>query len=394
MRTSAIYNLVFNRKKQKLLPGDKSLVQIEVLLPGTHKKYIGTNIYLQESEWDVRTRQVINTGNDVFFNKQLSDFVNKLRKLEMTVNDAGRIITTSDLEQFLNSGTAVGSFYEFMKQEATKRNDITVKTRQSHILAAEHLKTNGIVMFSDLTYSNIVAYDQALRAENKVQTTIHKYHKNLKTYIHLAEKSGLIEYGHNPYLKFSVPHGKHAIRERLDDAEIELLSKKEILDPAISLSRDLFLFSVYTGMAYKDVQGLTSSNLREIDGKLWIEGLRKKSGEYYTVYLLPKAVKLIDHYRSGDKIFPTPELHHQNRLLKVVAAACGINKQLTTHIGRHTCATLMLREDVSLKVISEMLGHSQIATTEIYAKLEKQTMRKELDRMNDKTTPQDPGKKV
>lgn len=389
MRRTAIYNLVFNRKKTKLLPGDTALIQIEILLPGTGKKYLGTNIYVEQSQWDVRTKQVSGTGMDSFYNLQISDFVNKLRKYEMDLNDSGRLITAGDIQEFVTNSSTVGSFYEFAKREAEKRNDITVKTRQSHINCFDRLKESGIIMFSDLTYTNIVAFDRALRDEHKQQTTIHKYHKNIKTYIHIAEDSGLLDYGKNPYLKFSVPHGKHAIRQRLDDTEIDSLVKKELLDPAMALTRDLFVFSVYTGLSYKDVQHIAPSNLREIDGKLWIEGLRKKGGEYYTVYLLPEAVELINRYKSTDRIFPAPDLYMQNRHLKIVAAACGINKPLSTHIARHTCATLMLRKDVSLKVISEMLGHSQLATTEIYAKLEKQTMRKELDRMNEMRKPVD-----
>ncbi len=384
MRTTAIYNLVFNRKKTKLLLGDTALIQIEILLPGTQKKYLGTNIYIEQSQWDTRTRQVTGTAMDSFYNRQLSDLVNKLRKYEMGLNDSGKILTGNDINDFVNRIISnVGSFYDFFKQQAMKRNDISVKTRQSHLTCIERLKEAGITKFSDLTYDNIASFDQALRAEKKQQPTIHKYHKNIKTYIHLAEKSGLMDYGKNPYLKFSVPHGKHAIRQRLDDAEIKLLTSTVIEDPTLALSRDLFVFSIFTGLAYKDVQGLKPSHFREIEGKLWIEGLRKKSGEYYTVYLLPEAVEIISKYRSASEIFPAPDLYLQNRLLKIVAAVCGITKPLSTHIARHTCATLLLRKDVSLKVISEMLGHSQISTTEIYAKLEKQTMRKELDRMND-----------
>lgn len=384
MRTTAIYNLVFNRKKQKLLPGDTALIQVEILLPGTHKKYIGTNVYIEQSQWDARTRQVTGTSMDSFYNRKLSDYVNKLRKYEMDLNDSGKFLTLNDINNYIKLGAeGIGSFYDFFKHQVMQRNDITVKTRQSHLTCLERLKEAGITKFSDLTYGNIVSFDQALRAEHKQQTTIHKYHKNIKTYIHLAENSGLMDYGKNPYLKFSVPHGKHAIRQRLDDAEIIKLTGTEILDSDLALSRDLFVFSVYTGMAYKDVQGLKSSNLREIDGKLWIEGLRKKSGEFYSIYLLPEAVDLILRYQSTGRIFPAPDLYKQNRQLKIVAAACGISKPLSTHIARHTCATLMLRKDVSLKVISEMLGHSRLATTEVYAKLEKLTMRRELDRMND-----------
>ena len=406
MRKTAIYNIVYNRTKKKLLEGETALIQIEILFPGTQKKYLGTNVYVTEKQWDVRTKQVSGSEMDSFYNRKISDFVNKLRKFEMDLNDNGRLLIPSDVNDFINNSSKVGNFYEFMKCECLKRNDITVKTRSSHLTCAERIKTAAIIMFSDLTLQKISLFDQALRAEGKEQPTIHKYHKNIKTYIHLAEKSGLIDYGKNPYLKFTVPHGKHAIRQRLDDAENERLISTEIIDPVIALTRDLFVFSVFTGLAYKDVQGLNATHLREIEGKLWIEGLRKKSGEYYTVYLLPEAVGLIGRYRSTDKstsslsnkstsrstqstgatpsrIFPAPELYMQNRLLKIVAAVCGITKPLSTHIARHTCATLLLRKDVSLKVISEMLGHSQISTTEIYAKLEKQTMRKELDRMND-----------
>lgn len=390
MRNTAIFNLVFNRKKQKLLPGDTALIQIEILLPGTAKKYLGTNIYVEDKQWDNRIKRVTGTTMDSFYNLQISEYVNKLRKLEMDMNSAGKLLTGLDIQNFVAKSSSDGSFFDFAKAAADKRNDITDKTRGSHITCLERLKAHGITDFCDLTYDNIVSFDQALRADGKLQPTIHKYHKNIKTYIHLAEKSGVLDYGKNPYLLFSVPHGKHAIRQRLDDAEIERLTSTNIVNPITAISRDLFVFSVYTGLSYKDVQLLAPSHLREIDGKLWIEGLRKKNGEYYTVYLLPEAVELIERYRKPGRIFPAPELYLQNRLLKTVAELCAISKPLSTHIARHTCATLLLRKGVSLKTISEMLGHSQISTTEIYAKLEKLTMRQELDRMNEKkeVTPQ------
>jgi len=385
MRTGAIYNVIFNRKKVKLDPEETALVQVEIILTNHSKKYIGTGVYLYQDQWDQRTRQVVNTNLSGRLNKRIGDFISELRRVELSIIDAGGQMTGADLDNYFKRTARHGSsFHSFMVSEIKKRTDIVVGTRSLHNHVASLLKDSGIILFSDLTFERIQSFDNSLRRSGMSQTTISKRHQVVKTYIHLAEKSGLLEYGKNPYLNFSVSRGKHKIRARLDDSEIGRLIGKEIVDLEADLSRDISVFQIYTGIAYKDLCILRwSVHIRRIEGGLWIEGLRKKSGEYYSIFLIPPAVALMEKYkgRNGDFLFPCPTGWTQNRRLKVVAGICEINKKLTTHVFRHTAATMWIRDGVDIYTVKDVLGHSKLETTEIYAKLEQASIKKEMQKI-------------
>ena len=188
-------------------------------------------------------------------------------------------------------------------------------------------------------------------------------------------------------LKFYVSRGKHSIRTRLDDDEIDLLFSTEMDDPILDLSRDLYAFQVLTGVSYKDLRTLTwSQNVRKNRKDYWLEGLRKKTGEYYSPFLVPEAVDLILKYRDAnrDLLFNAPNIWTQNRRLKLVALACKIKKRITTHTGRHTFASAMIRGGMSLSAIRDSLGHVQVETTEEYARLERDVIKREMLRARNK----------
>lgn len=189
----------------------------------------------------------------------------------------------------------------------------------------------------------------------------------------MAIKAKIIDFNSNPYLNFNSVKGKHKIRTRLDDNEIEALIKK-----TASVTRDCAVFQLFTGITHKDLELLTKNNLRRDGSDVWLEGLRKKSGEMYTIYLLPEAVEIIDRYAGHDKLIPCRDLWAYNRDLKILAASCGISKELSTYVLRHTAATWMLRKGVPITTISSILGHNKIETTLIYAKLEKQIMKEQM----------------
>jgi site-specific recombinase XerD len=150
---------------------------------------------------------------------------------------------------------------------------------------------------------------------------------------------------------------------------------------------------MYTGLSYTDLQHITySSNIRNLDDGTWIEGLRRKDDENYAIFLVPEAVEIMQRYRveGRDSLFETPDIYTQNKNLKVVAALVGIDKNLTTHTARHTAATLMIRRGMPLEYISLVLGHTQIETTRIYAKLEKPELRNYMMRITSKKPTQEP----
>ena len=367
MRNYATYKVVWNRKNQ----AGAALVQIEILLPNGKQKYIGTGLKITASEWDSKSRQI--TGPFATrLNKQIAEKIAKIRTHEITLLDNNKQLTANEVDIALEKKDS-GSFLAFMREQIAARNDIAPGTRYLHTRVANRLEQHGIIKFTDLTYINIVSFDQFISKELKAQPSIAKHHQVVKTYINMATNANLLAYGANPYLKFTFSKGKNKIRTRLDDNEIEALIKQPV-----SMTRDCAVFQLFTGITHKDLEQLTKKNLRRDGSDVWLEGLRKKSGEMYTIYLLPEAVEIIDRYAGHDHLIPCRDLWGYNRDLKVLGAACGLSKALTSYVLRHTAATWMLRKGVPITTISNILGHTSIETTLIYAKLEKQIIKEQM----------------
>ena len=367
MRNYATYKVVWNRKNQ----AGAALVQIEILLPNGKQKYVGTGLKITSSEWDSKSRQI--TGPFATrLNKQIAEKIAKIRTHEITLLDNNKQLTANEVDIALEKKDS-GSFLAFMREQIAARNDIAPGTRYLHTRVANRLEQHGIIKFPDLTYINIVSFDQFISKELKAQPSIAKHHQVVKTYINMATNANLLAYGANPYLKFTFSKGKNKIRTRLDDNEIEALIKQ----PA-SMTRDCAVFQLFTGITHKDLEQLTKKNLRRDGSDVWLEGLRKKSGEMYTIYLLSEAVEIIDRYAGHEHLIPCRDLWGYNRDLKVLGAACGLSKVLTSYVLRHTAATWMLRKGVPITTISNILGHTSIETTLIYAKLEKQIIKEQM----------------
>jgi site-specific recombinase XerD len=136
--------------------------------------------------------------------------------------------------------------------------------------------------------------------------------------------------------------------------------------------RDVFIFSCFCGLAYTDIAHLTKENIRiGFDGNSWIIGKRKKTGVKYRVPLMDVPATLIEKYRDAmpnELLLPVISNQKMNAYLKEIADVCGIDKKLSFHVARHTFATLTLTKGVSIESVSKMLGHTNIKTTQYYAK--------------------------
>ncbi|MCK9220269.1 MAG: site-specific integrase [Bacteroidales bacterium] len=364
MRTNCIYNIVWNRKGT---PGP-GLIQIEIILPDRTRKYISSGYKVSKSEWDCVTRTVKNTVVASTINNSIRETINKLQEHEAKLIHEGRQFCPTDIEKILLLKHNEASFIDFIQVELDKKN-IAAGTRYLHQRVRERLKDCGIINFSHLTYPKIQEFDYYIKKWLVAQTSVNKHHAVVKAYIHLAQNHELIPFGSSPYNTFSVARGKTSVRVRLSDKELSDVEMYEF-SGSLDIARDLFLFQCYTGISYKDLQSLTLKNIRDDGEDTWIEGLRKKNGEYYSVILHPTAITLIKKYKGGKKLFPVPDQYKQNRDLKVIAAAVKISKTLSTHVGRHTAACSWIRKGIPLEVIQKMLGHEDIETTQHYAKLE------------------------
>ena len=201
-----------------------------------------------------------------------------------------------------------------------------------------------------------------------------KYIRNLKKVINIAVVNDWL--AKDPFASFKCSN-KKVIREILTEHELILLAEKQFTIQRLDEVRDIFLFCCYTGYAFVDVEKLTPNNLiRNISGELWIYTNRQKTGTASNVPLLEPALQIVQKYKKHPycelkgRLLPVKSNQKMNAYLKEIADVCGIKKKLTMHIARHTFATTVtLSNGVPIETVSKLLGHTKLATTQIYAKV-------------------------
>ena len=239
----------------------------------------------------------------------------------------------------------------------------------------KHKFRKSDVLLEELKLNFVVEFEHYLRTVQKIgHNTSMKYAKDLKQ---VMKYGVMLEYiPSNPFELFQCSY-KKVRREFLDQEELDLLYKKEFTVKRLEEVRDCYLFSCYTGYAYSDAEALTPDDIAiGIDGEKWIIRNRTKTDTAENVPLLPIPLEIIDKYKNHNyckthnKLLPMNSNQRYNAYLKEIADLCGINKQLTTHTARHTFATtVLLINDVPMETAMELLGHTDIRTTQIYGKI-------------------------
>lgn len=200
--------------------------------------------------------------------------------------------------------------------------------------------------------------------------TTAKFLQRFRTIILMAKNNGWIHI--DPFANFKIKFQK-TDRGYLTQQEIDVIMHKEFTTERLERVRDIFIFSCFTGLAYIDVKNLRQSNIRtSFDERLWVMGKREKTGVSFSVPLLDIPKKIIEKYSGklpDDKVLPVTSNQKMNEYLKEIGTICGIGKDLTFHLARHTFATLTLTKGVSIESVSKMLGHTNIKTTQIYARI-------------------------
>ena len=226
-----------------------------------------------------------------------------------------------------------------------------------------------------IDYAFITDYEFYLRSvRNCANNTTVKYIKNFHKIIKICLDNDWIT--RNPFSNYKAKL-KEVEREYLSEDEIQSLINKEFTIDRLSLVRDIFVFSCFTGLAYVDVKNLTSNNINYgIDGEKWIFTHRQKTESASKIPLLPIPEMIVEKYKdhpqcsNQNKVLPILTNQRMNSYLKEIAAACNINKELTFHIARHTFATTVtLTNGVPIESVSKMLGHKNLKTTQHYAKI-------------------------
>jgi len=177
----------------------------------------------------------------------------------------------------------------------------------------------------------------------------------------------------NPFSQFQLKYDKYD-RAYLNERELELLEHTEFKIERLQKIKDCFVFSCYTGLCYADVKGLTESNIvKGIDSNNWIYTRREKTDERVKVPILPKAWTILEKYKAKKEqdiitnLLPISSNQKTNAYLKEIVKACGIHKNISFYVARHTFATtVMLSNGVPIETVSKLLGYAKLSTTQIY----------------------------
>jgi site-specific recombinase XerD len=193
------------------------------------------------------------------------------------------------------------------------------------------------------------------------------------------------------------PFHYYRIREKpvekdfLNQTEIDLIYNKDIPNKRLVTIRDMFIFQCYTGMAYCDILALAPEHIVPgDDGRLWIIKPREKTRNIFRIPLLPRAEEILLRYSSDDHstkktLLPVSSNQKMNAYLKELGVICGIEKNLTTHLGRHTFATTVtLNNRITKAVLQKMMGVTKASTIEIYAKMLDSTISEEMEGLRER----------
>ena len=228
------------------------------------------------------------------------------------------------------------------------------------------------------------AYRFYLKRRGYAASTTNRYLHWLGRLIKRAVARGVIRF--NPFEGVRYETAKYRPRF-LQKHEVERLLAFPVRDEATELSRRMFLFSVFTGLAYADLRALKVSQI-ETDGagRRYIRKARQKTREESLVPLHPIAERILSLYLKGDKtadrrIFPDASYDRLAHRLKAVGTACGLREPLTFHVGRHSFGTLTLEAGISMESIARMMGHASVTTTELYARITDQKISEDVDRL-------------
>ncbi|WP_313396203.1 site-specific integrase [Sphingobacterium multivorum] len=385
---STNYSLLFYLKKPKNYVNGPRPIYMRITVDGIPKE-ISTGRECDPSKWNSKANRMKGTTEAVkIMNSFLDTLVSKVSTIHTAMTAAAEEITAESIKlryqgkdikqkQFLDVFREHNIHMEALLGNGFKPNTLKgYKTSLSHFEG--YLEKEFRLADIDtrkIDHAFVTGYEFFLRSTMGCSAvSAAKYMKHLRKIIKVCIAHRWITDDPFAFYKIKV---KAKEKEFLTDAELRRIEEKNFKIPRLAHVRDIFVFCCYTGLSYADVKKLKWTDIAEgVDGKLWIFTSREKTETSSNIPLLPKALEIIERYRdyppcvSKDMVLPVLSNQKMNSYLKEIADLCEITKELTFHKSRHTFATsVTLANSVPIETVSKMLGHTDIKTTQHYAKL-------------------------
>ena len=395
----ATFSVLFYANKSKVKDGIVPVMG-RITINGTQSQF-SCKRSIPLSLWDAkgncakgRTREALN------LNRDLDNIKAQIIKHYQHLSDREAFVTA---EMVRNSYQGFGSEYETLLRafdkdcESLKRRvgkDRALGTYKLQVRSrnyvADFLQMNfrrTDISMQELTPDFIKEFAVYLANDRHLaKSTIWLTCMHLKGVVGRAHDNGKIQ--RNVFAQFHIsPKCKE--RTFLTEEELKAVMTHEFEDANLSFIRDLFVFMNFTALSFVDLKELTTDNIVEVNGEKWIVGKRHKTGVPYQVKLLEVPLQIIERYRNYPKENPKSVFGEVNywsvcKKLKPVMKECGIDKPISAHCARHGFATMALTNGMPIESVSRVLGHTNIVTTQIYAKITTQKLDNDLTMLGNK----------
>ena len=360
----------------------KSPVMVRIFLNGEMLNVGSSGVSVDKKMWNSSTNRLKGrTTEALSINAQLDEISSSLHGIFRRHELDGELTLDKIKSIYLGKNRIKTTFMElFNKYLEDLKNQVgngkTIATYHKYSAACKHFENflhfkygRKDLMPSELTHVVIHDFDVYLRTTVALKpNSATKTLKYLKTVVIFARKTGVMV--RDPFVHYHF-HMEQVDRGFLTDEEIQCIMQKEFATPRLEVVRDIFIFSCFCGLAYIDVANLTLDNIVSLDGRKWIMTKRQKTNIPSNILLLDIPLMIIDKYKgktAKGKLLPILSNQKMNSYLKEIADLCGLKKNLTFHVARHTFATMILSKGVPIESVSKMLGHTNIKTTQIYAR--------------------------
>ena len=370
------YLYEFKRTKQGEVP-----IYCKLTTDGINRQQFSTRLYIRPEIWDKDAQCVRGTSEDaVLINRRLQDITVELKSIERKLYEADGNVSLDEIyslykNKTANEHTLCGIFRERIKRmESLVGKEYSPSTLQKFREVFAHVERyiQNLYKSTDIPirrvdYFFVKQFEDTLLSQGLKAITINKIMQRLRQMVVYAFKCNYIQ--QDPFVEY------RPLKERkrlvfLMQEELKLLEDYHFAQQRLEEVKNIYLFSVYTGLAYHEAQALQPKHIvKSFDGRNWINLVRQKTDREIAVPLLPQAEKLIIWFEKFCKVneYVQPRISNQkvNSYLREIAEVVGIDKKLTHHTARKTFATtILLYNDVPIEVVSKLLGHSDISVTQ------------------------------
>ncbi len=398
------FSILFFVKRTRALKNGSLPIYARITINGNRAEFV-IQKSIDESLWDNVKGCAKGSSKQ---SKEINDYLDfvkaKLREHKVYMEEHNEPLNAFALRNnFMGIDSLSKSILEIFQDHNDKckgliNKDFAPGTVERYITCRKHVEDfiklkykRSDLSLNEITPMFVTDFEYYLKTNRDCchNTTI-KYLKNFKKIVKIALANGWMK--NDPFVNIKY-HTDEVDMAYLTEDELKVLMKKEFKVERLQQVRDIYLFCCFTGLAFIDIKKLTYSDIQEKNEKQWIVVKRQKTKNWCNIPLLQPAIALMNKYRNhplcvkSGLVLPVSSNQKMNAYLKEIADICEINKNLSTHTARHTFATTVtLANQISIEVVSKMLGHSSITMTKKYARVVDDLIERDMQKIFGKYT--------